>query len=90
VVVAEPSSGHQIMLDYEEKTVLEIAGCTCDRCRQRMTPVDFEFHERLSVRFLAGFDSIFGDGNVVSIDLCPRCLKETLGDWLHITPPEGR
>ncbi|MEX3975379.1 hypothetical protein [Paraburkholderia caribensis] len=78
------------MLDYEEKTVLEIAGCTCDRCRQRMTQLDLEFHERLSVRFLAGFDSIFGDGNVVSIDLCPRCLKETLGDWLHITPPEGR
>ncbi|MHB9833271.1 hypothetical protein Q8F57_000370 [Paraburkholderia terrae] len=75
------------MLDYKEKTVLEIAGCTCDRCRQRTTPDEFEFHEWLSVNFVAGFDSIFGDGNVVSIDLCPRCLQETLGNWLHITHP---
>ncbi|WP_223963793.1 hypothetical protein [Paraburkholderia sabiae] len=77
------------MLDYATKTVLEIAGCTCDRCMQRTTPDDLEFHERLSINFVAGFDSIFGDGNVVSIDLRPRCLDETLGNWLHIMPPEG-
>jgi hypothetical protein len=34
---------------------------------QRTTPDDLEFHERLSINFVAGFDSIFGDGNVVSI-----------------------
>ncbi|NYH17847.1 hypothetical protein GGD41_005075 [Paraburkholderia bryophila] len=76
------------MLEYEKRTVQAVAACTCDRCGRRMMPDDAEWHERMSVAWQGGFDSIFGDGSTVSIDLCPQCVKESLGAWLRITPPE--
>jgi len=77
------------MLEYQDRTVQEVASCTCDRCQKRMMPDDPDWHEKVSVAFRGGFDSIFGDGNEVSLDLCQQCVKETLGAWLRITPLEG-
>ena len=74
------------MLEYREKTVQEVAAGTCDRCHLHMTPNDHDWHEKISISFVGGFDSIFGDGTAVSIDLCQECVKETLGTWLRITP----
>jgi hypothetical protein len=78
------------MLEYQNRTVQEVAACTCDRCQKRMTPDDHDsgWHERMSLSFRGGFDSIFGDGNEVSVDLCSQCVRDTLGAWLRITPPE--
>jgi hypothetical protein len=77
------------MLEYQNSTVQEVAVCTCDRCQKRMTPDDHDsgWYERVSLSFRGGFDSIFGDGNEVSVDLCPQCVRDTLGAWLRITPP---
>lgn len=52
-----------------------------------MYPVagDFEYQERLAIRFRAGYDSVFGDGNLVEADLCQHCVKEVLTDYLRIT-----
>lgn len=72
------------MLEYQNKTVQEVAACTCDRCQRRMTRDDPDWHEKLSVAFRGGFDSIFGDGCMVSIDLCQQCVKEALGPWLRV------
>jgi hypothetical protein len=76
------------MLEYQDKVVQDVAACTCDRCHRRMTPDDPGWHERLSVAFTGGFDSVFGDGCEVEIDLCQQCVKETLGAWLRISPSE--
>ncbi|MFM0217800.1 hypothetical protein [Paraburkholderia caledonica] len=78
------------MLEYRDRIVQEAAACTCDRCRKGMTSDDHDsgWHERMSLSFRGGFDSIFGDGNKVSIDLCQQCVRDTLGAWLRITPPE--
>lgn len=76
------------MLEYQDKVVQDVAACTCDRCQRRMTPDDPEWQENLSVSFRGGFDSIFGDGCTVEIDLCQQCVKETLGAWLRISQPE--
>jgi NMD protein affecting ribosome stability and mRNA decay len=54
-----------------------------------MTPEDGEWHERLAFTHTCGFDSIFGDGNTVSLDLCQHCAREVLGQWLRFTPPES-
>lgn len=75
------------MLEYQDKTVQEVAACTCDRCQRRMTPDDdFNWHEKLSIAYRGGFGSIFGDGCDISVDLCQQCVKETLGTWLRISP----
>lgn len=62
----------------------------CDRCAKCVTKdgagANTEFYEMQSIAFTGGYDSIFGDGNNVSIDLCPQCLQDTLGQWLHIAP----
>jgi hypothetical protein len=74
------------VLEYTEKTVLEVAGCTCDRCGRHMTADDLDWYERVSLAYRGGFGSIFGDGCEISIDLCQQCVKETLGAWLRISP----
>lgn len=63
----------------------------CDRCAKCVTKdcAGTDWYEMQSIAFTGGFDSIFGDGNKVSIDLCPQCLKDTLGPWLHIAPQES-
>jgi len=74
------------MLEYHDKVVQDVAACTCDRCQRRMTPEDHpDWEEKLSVAFSTGYDSIFGDRNEVEIDLCPQCVKETLGAWLRFS-----
>jgi len=75
------------MLEYQDKVVQTVSACTCDRCQRRMTPDDYEWHEKLSVSFQGGYGSIFGDGYKVEVDLCQQCVKETLGAWLKITRP---
>lgn len=59
---------------------------TCDRCGREMVPNDrdSEHQERISVRFRAGYGSVFGDGSLVALDLCQHCVKEVLGEWLRV------
>jgi hypothetical protein len=77
-----------VMLVFRNQTVVEVAACICDRCQRRMSPEDdsVEWHERLSISFRGGYGSIFGDGHSISLDLCQRCVQETLGEWLQISP----
>lgn len=75
------------MLEYQDRVVLEVAACICDRCKRRMTPDDLDWYERVSLNWRGGFDSIFGDGAEISIDLCQQCVKDALHAWLRITPP---
>ncbi len=76
------------MREYKARTVQELAACTCDRCQRRLTRDDpGEWQERWAIDRIGGVDSVFGDGNTVSLDLCQRCAREVLGEWLRITPP---
>lgn len=60
---------------------------TCDRCGREMVPndQDCEHQERIAIRFRAGYNSLYGDGNLVEADLCQHCVKEVLGPWLRVT-----
>ena len=64
--------------------------CICDRCGRVIAPNDHdEDQERLAIDFIAGYGSVFGDGNRVQADLCQHCVHKVLGRWLRITaPPE--
>lgn len=61
----------------------------CDRCGQRAMRSDPAFQEFTSIDHLGGYDSIFGDGTRLQVDLCQGCLGELVGPWLRLTPPDG-
>jgi len=60
---------------------------SCDRCGLNAVLDDLEFHEFTSIDMRAGYGSIFGDGNLVQIDLCQHCLRGTLGQWIRVVEP---
>lgn len=60
----------------------------CDRCDRVAEDGESEFYEFTSLEYKAGYGSILGDKNMVEIDLCQYCLKETLGPWLRVTEPK--
>jgi hypothetical protein len=45
---------------------------------------DYETQAFVSLDFVGGYQSVFGDGNHVAIDICQYCLKDKLGAWLKI------
>ena len=74
------------MKHYKEIEVKEIKkeylGFTCDKCGT-FFPADnwIETQESFSYSFTGGYGSIFGDMNSYKIDLCQKCLAETLGNY---------
>lgn len=65
----------------------EVSSYTCDRCGREDDADSGEGQEYIHIGFTGGFDSVFGDGCHISLDLCQNCLKETLNPWLKIGPP---
>nr|WP_315246062.1 hypothetical protein [uncultured Albidiferax sp.] len=59
----------------------------CDRCGKEAERNEVGFAEMTSICFDAGYDSIFGDGNRIEVDLCEPCLRDTLGAWLRVKTP---
>lgn len=55
---------------------------TCDICKRKL--VGPELEEFCSVEKHCGYGSVFGDGNLVKIDMCQHCLKDKLGEFLVI------
>ncbi|GAB2876072.1 hypothetical protein GCM10027093_09460 [Paraburkholderia jirisanensis] len=78
------------MREYRAITAQTVAAYVCDRCKRKHEPDDFEFHEFVSLEFVGGFESIFGDTSKVEIELCQHCLRETLGPWLRVTSMDER
>lgn len=59
----------------------------CDRCGKEVERGEIGFTQIRSLGFDAGYDSVFGDGNRVELDLCEPCFRDTLGAWLRVTTP---
>lgn len=66
-----------------------IVAKSCDRCGFYTEKDNSEFHEFLSIDRLAGFGSVFGDGNHLKLDLCQHCVKALLGPWLSVSEPDA-
>lgn len=75
------------MLRYETVTTKQVVASLCDRCGREMLKraCDGEWEERISIAFRGGYNSFFGDGNAVELDLCQHCVRDVLGQWLRIT-----
>ena len=64
-------------------TKQQVTSITCDVCKKEYVPTDyFEYQEIVTVSFVGGYGSIFGDGNKVRIDICQHCFKEKLGQYI--------
>lgn len=75
------------MRNYKIKTVEveEIEDITCDKCGRVITPEDImEWQESVRIEFIGGYNSIFGDENYVTCDLCQHCLYELIGKFCCI------
>lgn len=69
------------------ETVSVVHQIRCDRCGKEVERGEVGFGEMTSIGFDVGYDSIFGDGNRVEVDLCEPCLRDTLGAWLRVKTP---
>ena len=56
----------------------------CDRCAKEVERGKIGFGEMPSIGLDAGYNSVFGEGNRVEVDLCEPCLRDTLGPWLRV------
>ena len=74
------------MKKMQPKTIQEVSAYICDRCGREASTEDFEASQFTSIDYIGGYSSIFGDGDRISLDICQHCLKETLGEWLRISP----
>lgn len=73
----------------EAKTTLIVQTLRCDRCSLQASVGDPEFSEFLTFSNTGGYDSVFGDGAGVEIDLCQHCTKEVLGPWIALRRDTG-
>jgi hypothetical protein len=63
-----------------------IGGYTCDRCGMTAKYEDdtiLEAQEFLHWNHVGGYGSVFGDGDVLELDLCQKCVEELLGDFIR-------
>ena len=76
---------------YKEVTYIKKKedGFVCNCCNKTYK-LDYlngnyiEFNEKFIIDFIAGYGSIFGDGNEIKCILCQHCLKQLLGAYLSI------
>ena len=76
---------------YKEVEVTEVkrqyVGFVCDKCGKTIGTKDddiWEAQEAFHHRFTGGYGSVFGDMSTYEIDLCQRCLDETLGKYFRL------
>jgi len=62
----------------------EIVAVVCDSCKRRFTDI-MELQEMLRWYMKGGYNSKFGDGADISVDLCQECIEKRLGDCLQVS-----
>jgi len=69
-------------------TIQETVALTCDRCGLTVTRENdddvLEWQEFMAWRAPCGYGSIFGDGALIEVDLCQKCVQEVLGDYVRV------
>jgi len=77
------------MIIYKDETIKRqfLDKFICDRCKNRISD-EMELQETYSIKFRGGYNSVFGDENDVSCDLCQDCLKKLIGDFCRYNDEE--
>jgi hypothetical protein len=78
-----------MMKNFKNIIIKKVSKLTCDGCGEQENPCDSAFHEFININQRCGYDSIHGDGNQLSIDLCQQCFTNMCGDSLTVTEPNN-
>ena len=71
------------MQQFSKVEVFSLSAKICDRCGRRAELATSEFQELLSVDRVAGYGSVFGDGECLRLDVCQHCTKTLLRAWIQ-------
>ena len=55
----------------------EITSIICDKCKKEYSD-PIELQEFLFIDFIAGYGSVYNDGDGIEADICQHCLR----DWI--------
>ena len=73
------------MIKHEKRMIEDQVpvSITCDVCKKEfdLKKDIMEVQEFQSIKFTGGYDSVFGDGAVMKLDICQYCLKSLLGKY---------
>jgi len=69
------------MRKYRNEIITVVDSVTCNRCG-RTDNNELEMQEYLAIDFVGGFMSVFGDMEQYTGDICQRCVKALLGNYL--------
>lgn len=68
---------------YRKVNVDQLEAYICDCCKTKITDL-MQMQEMMNWGIIGGYDSIFGDGRKIEIDLCQHCIKKLLGNYLRV------
>lgn len=71
------------ILKTEKRDITIIEGYICNSCQAHIYDT-LEMQEMMRWRAIGGYSSVFGDGAVLSMDLCQDCIKKYLGDFITV------
>ena len=57
----------------------------CDVCGVDIFQDELEMQEAFFLYKVGGYNSVFGDGREIDIDICQYCLKDKLGEYCTVT-----
>ena len=66
----------------------QFVSAICDCCKNEFTD-QIDLQEFLCYHNIGGYSSVFGDGEIMSLDLCQNCVKKLLGDYIQFHEGEG-
>jgi len=74
-----------VIRDVAVMIICDKCGFTIDYLSEDLSNDDtLEAQEFLHWSNPCGYGSVFGDGAVIEIDLCQRCVKELLGEFIRV------
>jgi hypothetical protein len=73
----------------KRKTIDVLESITCDVCKETFTD-DLDVQEMIMIDNIAGYGSVFGDGNMVQLDMCQDCFRRLCGKYIRVEDADGR
>ena len=71
-------------MEHQKKQTIEISVIDyveCDCCGRKLD--EMELQEALRWKNYCGYGSVFGDGSIVTVDICQQCVSRILGSYLE-------
>ena len=75
----------------KEVTKHEVVSIRCNKCGEEMKTECSPKGKGIHVEYEAGYDSdIFGDGTIISFDLCEGCMSDLMDSFIAPAKEENR